>query len=75
MVALAVHHGFEGWLINIENEMEWEGATALVVFFLELLTRRMHEALPGPDRSQVLWYDSVTFDTGELKWQDGACFG
>ena len=20
----------------------------------------------------VLWYDSVTYDTGELKWQDGA---
>lgn len=65
-----------GWLINIENPVEWEGGTGLVVAFLELLTRRMKEALPAPDAggpspALVLWYDSVTHDTGELKWQDG----
>lgn len=59
--------------------MDWEGGTGLVVAFLELLTRRMKEALPGADPAHstspalVLWYDSVTHDTGELKWQDGAC--
>lgn len=65
-----------GWLINIENEVDWEGGTELVVAFLELLTRRMHQAVPAADPEAaspalVLWYDSVTHDTGELKWQDG----
>ena len=27
----------------------------------------------GADNAMVLWYDSVTADTGELKWQDGRC--
>jgi hypothetical protein len=113
MVAIALHHGFEGnegtgvsmlhahthtrttfcstlrpfpllpltlahagWLINIENEVDWEGGTSLIVTFLELLTARMREALPGPGPGHpspalVLWYDSVTHDTGELEWQDG----
>ena len=59
--------------------MDWEGGTGLVITFLELLTRRTKEALPGADPAHstspalVLWYDSVTHDTGELKWQDGAC--
>lgn len=73
-------HRRPGWLINIENEVDWEGGTELIIAFLELLTRRMHEALPGPDYPEeangspalVLWYDSVVADTGELKWQDGA---
>lgn len=37
----------------------------------------MKEVIPsagpnGPSPALVLWYDSVTHDTGELKWQDGA---
>ena len=48
-------HGFDGWLVNVENQLE-PGAVANV---LALLQR-----LPG-----ALWYDSVV-KSGDLRWQD-----
>ena len=50
-----VAHGFDGWLVNVENKLE-PGAVANVLVLLE--------RLPG-----ALWYDSVV-KTGELHWQD-----
>ena len=35
--------------------------------FVSLLTNEMHKALPG---SLVIWYDSVIFPEGLLKWQN-----
>lgn len=40
-----------------------------IVHFLRCLTRLMREQC-GP-AATVLWYDSVTADTGELQWQNG----
>jgi hypothetical protein len=34
MVEMCVYYGFDGWLVNIENEVDWEGGTEVVVFFL-----------------------------------------
>jgi hypothetical protein len=41
------------------------------VHFLSTLTSQLR-SLVGP-HSVVLWYDSVTADTGELQWQNGTC--
>ncbi|XP_033125700.1 cytosolic endo-beta-N-acetylglucosaminidase-like [Anneissia japonica] len=65
MVALAKYYRFDGWLINVENQIEPEQMPYLVEF-VEYLTSEMHKLDPV---SQVIWYDSV-IQTGKLKWQD-----
>ncbi|KAH7433439.1 hypothetical protein KP509_07G070000 [Ceratopteris richardii] len=57
--------GFDGWLINIENNVEKHNVGNLLEF-VRLLTELMHERVPG---STVIWYDSVTKD-GVLRWQN-----
>jgi len=68
LVDLAVYYQFDGWLINIENEVMPAQIDNLVLF-LQLLTLELHEAIPG---SEVIWYDSVLY-TGQLKWQNRLC--
>lgn len=65
LIEIARYHKFEGWLINIENEIEPEKVDDLVLFVKEL-TLSMKEVSP---ESVVLWYDSVTKE-GKLKWQN-----
>lgn len=65
LAKLAEVLGFDGWLINIENEVEKQHINNLLEF-VRLLTTLMHERVPG---STVIWYDSVTKD-GKLRWQD-----
>ncbi|ESO93332.1 hypothetical protein LOTGIDRAFT_119666 [Lottia gigantea] len=65
LVNMAEYYRFDGWLINIENEVQSRKVNDLKDF-VEDLTRKMHEAIPG---SVVIWYDSVT-DTGKLDWQN-----
>ncbi|CAI4231084.1 unnamed protein product [Auanema sp. JU1783] len=65
LVALAVHYGFEGWLINIENVLKEEQIAGMKKF-VSLLTERMREAVAV---SRVIWYDSVIAD-GKLRWQN-----
>uniref|UniRef100_A0A0B7AGW3 Cytosolic endo-beta-N-acetylglucosaminidase n=1 Tax=Arion vulgaris TaxID=1028688 RepID=A0A0B7AGW3_9EUPU len=62
---LALFHGFDGWLINIENKVESDQVSQLQKFVRQLTVKCHH--LLGV--SKVLWYDSV-ISTGELKWQD-----
>ncbi|KAF3603494.1 hypothetical protein F2Q69_00038781 [Brassica cretica] len=57
--------GFDGWLINIENEIDKEQVPNLMEF-VSHLTKVLHLSTPG---SLVIWYDSVTVH-GHLKWQD-----
>lgn len=66
LVDIAVKYNFEGWLINIENNIEREYIKYLDSF-LATLTENMRRAVG--ERSRVIWYDSVTVD-GELKWQN-----
>jgi mannosyl-glycoprotein endo-beta-N-acetylglucosaminidase len=63
LVKIAVHFGFDGWLVNIENPVE--DVPALKTFLLEL-TSATHAAIP---HGRVIWYDSV-IDSGELRWQN-----
>jgi len=63
---IASFYGFQGWLLNIENPVEW----TLVPYLLQLvekLNSKIHE-IYGSD-GLVLWYDSVTIE-GKLQWQD-----
>ncbi|XP_061892319.1 cytosolic endo-beta-N-acetylglucosaminidase [Entelurus aequoreus] len=66
LVEISHFYGFDGWLINIENQLS-EVAVKKTPLFLRYLTDQMHQHSPG---SMVLWYDSV-IETGELKWQNG----
>lgn len=83
LVCIANHHGFEGWLINIENEVPIE-KIPLMLKFVEDLTKAMRKRETdketenaGEDKvkedndncHRVIWYDSVT-ENGELKWQN-----
>lgn len=65
LVQICHCYGFDGWLINIENELS---ATAVknMPLFLRYLTEQTHERVSG---GLVLWYDSVV-QTGRLLWQN-----
>ncbi|XP_009122391.1 cytosolic endo-beta-N-acetylglucosaminidase 2 isoform X2 [Brassica rapa] len=65
LAELATSLGFDGWLINIENEIDKEQVPILMEF-VSHLTKVLHLSTPG---SLVIWYDSVTV-RGHLKWQD-----
>jgi hypothetical protein len=52
LVALALHHGFEGWLVNIENSLTPKHVR-LMLHFVRHLTRRMREAVP---HALVMWW-------------------
>ncbi|CAL4091185.1 unnamed protein product, partial [Meganyctiphanes norvegica] len=65
LVKIAQHYKFEGWLINIENEIKPHQVDQLVKFS-KMLTEAMHEI---SSQSLVLWYDSVIKD-GKLIWQN-----
>ncbi|XP_024995721.1 cytosolic endo-beta-N-acetylglucosaminidase 1-like [Cynara cardunculus var. scolymus] len=62
---LAVALGFDGWLINMEVELDI-GRIPILKEFISHLTKVMHSSKPG---SLVIWYDSVTIE-GKLDWQD-----
>lgn len=65
LASLAAELRFDGWIINIENDLPPE-LVARLIFFLERLTAAMHAAVPG---SKVIWYDAVTVE-GKLDWQN-----
>uniref|UniRef100_A0A8R1E6W3 FYVE-type domain-containing protein n=2 Tax=Caenorhabditis japonica TaxID=281687 RepID=A0A8R1E6W3_CAEJA len=65
LVAIARHFGFDGWLINIENEIEPE-RIELLIRFCSILTQKSRES---NENSRVIWYDSV-LHSGRLNWQN-----
>ncbi|CAI5445611.1 unnamed protein product [Caenorhabditis angaria] len=65
LVAVVKYYSFDGYLINIENEIDPKKID-LVYYFLEDLTRKMKKI---NENSRIIWYDSVTFD-GKLRWQN-----
>jgi hypothetical protein len=60
LVALALHHGFEGWLVNIENSLA-RRHVRLMLHFMRHLTRRMCEAVP---HSLVMWWVALPAGQG-----------
>ncbi|ESW35571.1 hypothetical protein PHAVU_001G245900 [Phaseolus vulgaris] len=65
LAELAADLGFDGWLINMEVNLD-QGQIPNLKEFVDHLSLTMHSSVPG---SLVLWYDSVTVD-GKLNWQD-----
>jgi len=62
---IAEHHGFQGYLLNIENPID-EVLVPNLIQLVGLLTARMKAISPD---YLVIWYDSVTIQ-GRLEWQD-----
>lgn len=56
---------FDGWLLNIECEVD-SAKIPLLFQFIRRLTTRIHDEIP---HGKVFWYDSVIND-GSLKWQN-----
>ncbi|KAF8106576.1 hypothetical protein N665_0137s0028 [Sinapis alba] len=65
LAELATSLGFDGWLINIENEIDEEQIPNMKEF-VSHLTKVLHLSTP---EALVIWYDSVTV-CGDLEWQD-----
>ncbi|XP_036944215.1 cytosolic endo-beta-N-acetylglucosaminidase [Acanthopagrus latus] len=65
LVQISHCYGFDGWLINIENELS-AVAVKNTPLFLRYMTDQMHERVSN---SLVLWYDSVV-ENGQLQWQN-----
>uniref|UniRef100_A0A3B3ZNA8 Cytosolic endo-beta-N-acetylglucosaminidase n=1 Tax=Periophthalmus magnuspinnatus TaxID=409849 RepID=A0A3B3ZNA8_9GOBI len=63
LVQICHCYGFDGWLINIENELS---VMKTMPLFLRYLTEQIHERVSA---GLVLWYDSVV-QTGKLHWQN-----
>ncbi|CAJ0581219.1 unnamed protein product, partial [Mesorhabditis spiculigera] len=65
LISVMVFYGFDGYLINIENELPRE-KIGLMCKFLNDLTATVKATKAY---AQVIWYDSVT-KSGKLRWQD-----
>ncbi|XP_076916765.1 cytosolic endo-beta-N-acetylglucosaminidase 1-like [Bidens hawaiensis] len=65
LAELAYALGFDGWLINMEVDLDAKKIPILIEF-VKHLTSVMHSSVPG---SLVIWYDSVTIE-GRLWWQN-----
>ena len=65
LVNLALYYRFDGWLVNVENEVR-EDLVERLLEFVALLTEAMHRAVA---HAKVLWYDAVTVE-GTLEWQN-----
>lgn len=65
LIHVAIFYEFDGWLINIENEVK-PCQVPFLRYFVKCLTSKMHAYKPG---SEVIWYDSV-LKNGDLIWQN-----
>lgn len=65
LIQLAQFYKFEGWLLNVENEIK-ETDISKLTFFVQYLTNNIHKKI---EHSEIIWYDSV-INTGKLSWQN-----
>lgn len=63
LAEICTHYRFDGYLINIENQIEEEHIPRLKLFLQNL------KNLLGKSRT-LIWYDSVSMLDGKLKWQN-----
>lgn len=66
LVRLAKFYKFEGWLLNVENEIEASKIDDLI-YFVNYLTQSIHREI---EESEIIWYDSVSSQDGKLNWQN-----
>lgn len=65
LIKLAKFYKFDGWLLNVENEID-EVDVIKLTFFVQYLTETIHIKIP---KSEIIWYDSVV-SSGKLNWQN-----
>lgn len=65
LVLIAMLFKFEGWLLNVECELD-STKIPLLRDFVEYLTLQMHQKV---QHGVVIWYDSI-IESGQLKWQN-----
>lgn len=67
LVEIAKYYRFDGWFLNIENPIPPEKCGELAEFISYLkVSLQKHVS----SDSLVIWYDSVLFTNGQLKWQN-----
>ncbi|KAK3912033.1 Cytosolic endo-beta-N-acetylglucosaminidase [Frankliniella fusca] len=66
LAAICRHYRFDGYLLNVENEISKENVPKLIRFVSELRASLLRMGLK---QAQVIWYDSVTCK-GKLDWQN-----
>ncbi|XP_050424931.1 cytosolic endo-beta-N-acetylglucosaminidase [Adelges cooleyi] len=66
LVAICKNYSFDGYLINIENNLPIENIENMIET-ISLLRTKLKAIIP---HSEVIWYDSVSMVNGELNWQN-----
>jgi mannosyl-glycoprotein endo-beta-N-acetylglucosaminidase len=64
LVEITLYYGFDGWLINIENEIK---NVDNLKYFVKSLTQSLKKI--DPELYKIVWYDSV-IESGKLEWQN-----
>jgi mannosyl-glycoprotein endo-beta-N-acetylglucosaminidase len=65
LVDIAVYYGFDGYLLNFEAAVEPSQLPNLLQFVTNL-TNLLRKAI---NHGKILWYDSVSMETGQVSWQ------
>ncbi|XP_054000563.1 uncharacterized protein LOC128888008 isoform X2 [Hylaeus anthracinus] len=65
LILVAKFYKFEGWLLNVENQIH-NNLVNNLIYFMKYLTECIHTQIRD---SEVIWYDSIT-NNGELNWQN-----
>lgn len=66
LVNICKYYKFDGFLFNVENELALENIENMIET-VSLLRTKLKTAIT---HSEVIWYDSVSMDTGKLIWQN-----
>lgn len=66
LVEICKYYKFDGYLFNVENEIELENIENMIETVSLLRTKLKTEIT----HSEVVWYDSVSMVTGKLIWQN-----
>lgn len=66
LVELCKYYKFDGYLLNVENEIEPENIENMIET-VSLLRTKLKTVITF---SEVIWYDSVSMETGKLIWQN-----
>lgn len=66
LTLICKYYGFDGYLLNIENEIDPEIVKGSFIKFISTLNNNLKRL--SSDKL-LIWYDAVT-NTGDLKWQN-----
>lgn len=66
LVEICKYYKFDGYLMNVENELQSENIENMIET-VSLLRTKLKTVIK---HSEVIWYDSVSMVTGKLIWQN-----